>query len=423
LISRQRYWGTPIPIVHCQACGEVPVPADQLPVLLPPMQDFIPDGSGRSPLARVPEFLNTSCPKCGGQAQRETDTMGGFACSSWYYYRFTSPRYDQGPFDPKAMQYWMMPTDAGNPNLNQRTPQKPGVDLYVGGAEHAVMHLLYSRFWTKVMADAGMISFREPFATLKNQGQLMGPDGKRMSKSRGNVITPDSIAETYGADALRVYEMFMAPFEQDVAWSTEGINGARRFVNRVWNLFSKTWDYPTSSSAEVIEPSPNDLALERMLHRTIRKVTERIEGFRFNTMVSSLMEFVNALVDRQHRDHWRTSTYHQALETLLILMAPAIPHLTEEIWQLTNHSDSVHQQPWPAFNPDLARDELAQVPVTVDGKVREVISLPVDAIEEEAHQQAFAQPRVQQFLVDREVHKVVYVAGKILNIVTRPRGR
>jgi leucyl-tRNA synthetase len=416
LISRQRYWGTPIPIVHCPACGEVPVPEEQLPVLLPPMQDFMPDGSGRSPLARVPEFVNAICPKCGRAAQRETDTMGGFACSSWYYYRFTSPHYTLGPFDPESMRYWMLPGE------NDRTTRLPGVDLYVGGAEHAVMHLLYARFWTKVMADAGLVPFREPFAILKNQGQLMGPDGKRMSKSRGNVITPDSMAETYGADALRIYEMFMAPFDQDIAWSTEGINGARRFVNRVWNLYSDTWEKSRINLLDEAGAQPHDPQLEHILNQTIRRVTERIEGFRFNTLVSALMEFVNALSDRQREDTWHTATYSTALDTLLVLLAPEIPHVAEELWQLTGHLGSIHQQPWPAYDPDLASEDLTQLPITVDGKVREVFSIPVDASEVEACQQALAQPRVQPFLVGREVMKVVYVPGKILNIVTRKKG-
>jgi leucyl-tRNA synthetase len=416
LISRQRYWGAPIPIIHCPICGEVPVPEEQLPVLLPPMQDFTPDGSGRSPLARVLEFVNTTCPKCGGAAQRETDTMGGFACSSWYYYRFTSPHYSQGPFDPEAMRYWMFP----EPRSGHTRP--PGVDLYVGGAEHAVMHLLYARFWTKVMADAGLVPFREPFAVLKNQGQLMGPDGKRMSKSRGNVITPDSMAETYGADALRIYEMFMAPFEQDIAWSTEGINGARRFVNRVWNLYAETWEQNIQSQRNVDTKLEDDPQLERLLHKTIRRITERIEDFRFNTMVSTLMEFVNALLDRQQKGTWHTAAYAFALETLLVLLAPAVPHITEELWQLTGHSGSVHQQTWPAFDPELAGEDMTQVPVTVDGKVREVLAIPVDASEAEAREQAITQTHVQQFLEGREVAKVVYVPGKILNIVTRKKG-
>jgi leucyl-tRNA synthetase len=254
LISRQRYWGTPIPIVYCQECGETPLPEEALPVLLPPMADFQPDGSGRSPLARLPEFVHTSCPICGGPAERETDTMGGFACSAWYYLRFTSPHFDQGPFEPAAMRYWMP------------------VDLYVGGAEHAVLHLLYARFWTHVLADAGLVPFREPFQKLLNQGQLMGPDGQRMSKSRGNVITPDSMVETYGADALRAHELFMAPFDQDVAWSVDGISGARRFLNRTWNLFSETYFEGEASSGM-------DADLERKLHQTIRRVSQRIEAF------------------------------------------------------------------------------------------------------------------------------------------------
>jgi leucyl-tRNA synthetase len=300
--------------------------------------------------------------------------------------------------------------------------QPTGVDLYVGGAEHAVMHLLYSRFWTKVMADAGLIPFREPFAVLKNQGQLMGPDGKRMSKSRGNVITPDSIAETYGADALRIYEMFMAPFEQDIAWSTDGINGARRFINRVWNLYSETWEESTRALTVETGKQVKDPELKQLLHKTIRRITERIVGFRFNTMVSTLMEFVNALSDRQQADTWRTVTYNYALETLMVLMAPVIPHISEELWQLTGHLNSVHAQSWPVYDPDLAQEDISQVPVTVDGKVRDVLSISVDAGEAEARQQAFALSRVQPFLEGREVTKVIYIPGKILNIVSRKKG-
>ncbi|RPI33019.1 MAG: leucine--tRNA ligase [Chloroflexota bacterium] len=397
LISRQRYWGAPIPIVHCQDCGEVPVPADQLPVLLPEMDDFKPDGSGRSPLARLPGFVNTTCPACGGPARRETDTMGGFACSSWYFLRFTSPNYDQGPFEPQAMAYWMP------------------VDLYVGGAEHAVLHLLYARFWTKVMADAGLVPFREPFPRLLNQGQLMGPDGQRMSKSRGNVITPDSIVATHGADALRIYEMFMAPFEQDVDWSDEGITGARRFIKRVWALYRDL--YHASGSA-----SDRDPALERLLHKTIRRVSERIEGFRFNTMVSGLMEFTNALVERQQTGGWRTATFRQALETLLRLMAPAAPHVAEELWQLTGHSGSVHRQSWPEWDPEAAQDEIAKIAVQVDGKLRAVIDAPVEAPQAEVEAQAIQalkQDKNRHHLSGREVVRIVYIPGRVLNLVTR----
>ncbi len=394
LISRQRYWGTPIPIVYCDDCGEVPVPEKQLPVLLPRMDDFTPDGSGHSPLARIPEFVNTTCPECKGPARRETDTIGGFACSSWYYLRFTSPHYDQGPFEPEVMRYWMP------------------VDLYVGGAEHAVLHLLYSRFWTKVLADADLVPFREPFTRLLNQGQLLGPDGRRMSKSRGNVINPNEMVNQYGADALRIYELFMAPFDQDTSWNNEGINGARRFLNRVWNLYAET--YFESAQAEIPDPD-----LERLLHKTIRRVTERIEGFRFNTMISTLMGFVNNLVERHRSGNWRTVTFHQALDTLLLLLAPPVPHIAEELWQLTGHKGSVHQQEWPIWDVDLARDEVREIPIQIDGKVRKVIELPVDAMQREAEGKILSQSEVKEWIKDREVEKIYYVPGKIFSIVTR----
>jgi leucyl-tRNA synthetase len=395
LISRQRYWGTPIPIVYCSACGEVPVPVEQLPVLLPEMADFQPDGSGRSPLARVPEFVNTTCPECGGPAQRETDTMGGFACSSWYFLRFTSPRFAEGPFDPDAVRYWMP------------------VDLYVGGAEHAVLHLLYARFWTRVMAGAGLLPFHEPFSRLLNQGQLLGPDEVRMSKSRGNVITPDSMVAAYGADALRVYELFMAPFDQDASWSAAGINGARRFLNKVWGLYSQAYFESAAATGE-------DPELVKALHQTIRRVTERIEDFRFNTMVSALMEFANLLAERHRTGAWRTATFYQSLETLLVLLAPAAPHISEELWQLTGHLGSVHQQSWPRWEAALARAETVQIPVQVDGKVRAVVEVPADAGEPEIKQQALSQAKVRQHLDGREVVKAIYVPGKVFNVVTRP---
>ncbi|HEX9616346.1 MAG TPA: leucine--tRNA ligase [Anaerolineales bacterium] len=394
LISRQRYWGTPIPIVYCEKCGEVPVPEEQLPVLLPEMADFQPDGSGRSPLARLAEFVNTTCPDCGGPARRETDTMGGFACSSWYFLRFTSPHYDQGPFEPQAMRYWMP------------------VDLYVGGAEHAVLHLLYSRFWTHVMADAGLLPFREPFTRLLNQGQLLAPDGLRMSKSRGNVITPDSMVAAYGADALRVYELFMAPFDQDVSWSEEGINGARRFLNRVWGLYSAA----DSEKATVVG---EDRDLARALHKTIRRVSERIEAFRFNTVISALMEFVNLLAERKRSGGGRTASFKQALDTLPVLLAPVAPHIAEELWHQLGHPGSVHLQTWPAWDAALAQEDILQIAVQVDGKVRAVFGIDSDVGEEQVKEQALAHPKVQQHLAGREVVQAIYVPRKVLSFVTR----
>jgi leucyl-tRNA synthetase len=392
LISRQRYWGTPIPIVYCPEHGAVEAPEAELPVRLPYLEDFQPDGSGRSPLARVPEFVETTCPRCGGPARRETDTMGGFACSSWYFLRFTSPGFDAGPFEPQAVRFWMP------------------VDLYVGGAEHAVLHLLYARFWTKVLADAGLLPFREPFARLLNQGQLIAPDGRRMSKSRGNVITPDSMVAAHGADALRVYELFMAPFDQDIQWSAEGIAGSRRFLNRVWALFRET---PAGSSPE----AGRDPELDRLTHQTIHLVTERLETFRFNTAISALMEFANALGAQQRSGGWETASFPFAQETLLVLLAPVAPHIAEELWRRTGHEGSVHQQPWPAWDPALAEPEKLEIAVQVNGRVRAVLVVPAGAGGAEVEALAMAQPKVRQQIGDRPVVKVIYIPGKVLNIV------
>jgi len=392
LISRQRYWGAPIPIIHCPTCGEVPVPEDQLPVLLPAMDNFQPDGSGRSPLARLPEFVNTTCPKCGGAAQRETDTMGGFACSSWYFLRFANPHYHAGPFDPEAVRYWLP------------------VDIYVGGAEHAVLHLLYARFWIKVMFDAGLVEFDEPFSKLLNQGQLMGLDGQRMSKSRGNVITPDSIVAEYGADALRVFVMFMAPFDEDANWSMEGINGARRFLNRLWTLFAETYVPSQAADAE-------DMELERLVHRTIRMATERIETLRFNTLISLLMEFTNQLAERQRQPGWCTRSFHQALETLLLLIAPVAPYIADEIWQRTGHSGSVHQAAWPSWDAELARLDLINVAIQVNGRVRQVLEVPAEMGKDEIIALAQASQRLQPFIAGYQVQRVVYVPGRVVNFV------
>lgn len=392
LISRQRYWGTPIPIVYCDLHGEQPVPFMQLPVLLPPMENFQPDGSGHSPLARLPEFLHTTCPVCGGPARRETDTMGGFACSSWYFLRYASPWSEHEPFERQSAEYWLP------------------VDLYVGGAEHAVLHLLYARFWTRVLADAGLISFREPFAKLLNQGQLLAPDGARMSKSRGNVITPDRMVETYGADALRVYELFMAPFDQDITWSTDGIHGALRFLNRIWTLFADTYTVSHSTSG-------TDPELERWLHRTIRQTSERIESFRFNTMVSALMEFVNLLAQRRRESAWQTGTYHHCLETLLLLLAPVAPFIADELWSQTGHSGSVHAQCWPVWDAELAAEETQEIAVQINGRVRAAIPVEPGASAEAVQQIALSHPKVASWLAGQSVKKIIYIPGKILSIV------
>jgi len=394
LISRQRYWGAPIPIIHCQDCGEVPVPEDQLPVLLPEMEDFQPDGSGRSPLARVPEFVHTTCPECGGPAERETDTMGGFACSSWYFLRFPSPHEDQHPFDPEAVRYWAPP------------------DLYVGGAEHAVLHLMYARFWVKVMYDEGLVPFDEPFPRLVNQGVLHGADGYRMSKSRGNVVTPDEMVESYGADALRLYSMFIAPFDQEVNWNTEGINGTRRFLNKVWRLYSDTDEQSQDAQG-------NDPKLESRLHKLIRDITNRVEEMQFNTMVSDLMEFVNYLGELHRSKRYHSQTYYQALEALILLMAPSAPHIAEELWHQIGHTGSVHHQQWPEWDPALVVDDMVSVAVQVNGKMRIVLQVPSDATKAEVEAVAIEQPQVVKYTDGKKVSQVIYVPGKVLNIVVK----
>lgn len=395
LISRQRYWGTPIPIVYCPECGEVPLPEEDLPLQLPPMEDFAPDGSGRAPLGRVPGFVHTQCPRCAGPARRETDTLGGFACSSWYFLRFTSPDYAAGPFDPERMRYWMP------------------VDLYVGGAEHAVLHLLYARFWTKFLADEGLLSFREPFARLVNQGQLHGIDGYRMSKSRGNVVTPDEMVAAYGADALRLHVMFMAPFENDVDWSVEGLRGTRRFLQRLWSLYAES-DVPDEAFPA------DDQELERALHQTTQAVTERIETFRFNTMVSELMTFSNLLFDRWRAGRWRTSVFQQALTTFLLLLAPAAPYIAEELWRRGGRSGSVHSQEWPHYDQDQLQEEILEIPVQVDGKVRSVLMVSPTWQKERIETLAREDDAVQQALAGRQINRYIHVTGKIVNIVTSP---
>jgi leucyl-tRNA synthetase len=448
LISRQKYWGAPIPIVHCPACGEVPVPDDQLPVPLPAMADFKADGSGRSPLARATDWVRTTCPRCGGRAERETDTMGGFACSSWYFLRFTSPDHDTAPFDPARANYWMP------------------VDQYVGGAEHAVLHLLYARFWTRVMHDAGLVPFREPFQRLRNQGMLVvntphrrssdpnateawipitADEAKtlpadqvdlratKMSKSLRNVITPDEMVAKYGADSLRLYELFMAPFDQEVAWSEEGINGQRRFLGRVWDLVARTW-----IEADGQRFAAADEALARLRHKTVQRVTQDMERFRFNTMVAALMEFANALGERHREGRWRTADFQESVETLVRLLAPAAPFIAEGLWQVTGGfgrgpaatpeagaaaqpfgaAGSVHAQDWPSWDEALTRDEVATVVVQVNGRVRDRIELPVDADEATAVAAALARPRVQEFVAEPGRAKFVYVKGRLLNVVT-----
>jgi leucyl-tRNA synthetase len=393
LISRQRYWGAPIPMIHCAQCGTVPVPDSDLPVLLPHMPDYLPRGDGQSPLANLPGFIHTNCPACGGPAQRETDTMGGFACSSWYFMRFPDREYDQGPFNPAAIRRWLP------------------VDLYVGGAEHAVMHLLYARFWTKVLADAGLIAFREPFPRLRSQGILHAADGKRMSKSRGNVVTPDEVVERHGADALRIYLLFMAPFDRNVNWDEEGISGAERFLQRVWRLCH--WD----RQSEPVDAGQSERsALQRATHKTIQRVTEDIDAFKFNTAVAALMEFVNALW--AHREqHGPTPAFRKAVRQMIRLLAPFAPHIAEELWAHQGKAYSVHQQPWPVYDPSLIVDETISLVIQVNGKVRDRIVVPSCISEEEARTRALESIRAKQHLKGQFPKRIIVVPGKLVNLV------
>ncbi len=396
LISRQRYWGAPIPIVHCEQCGAVPVPQEDLPVLLPHVPDYLPRGDGRSPLANVPEFVDTPCPSCGGPAQRETDTLDGFACSSWYFLRFADREYAEGPFNPEAVRRWLP------------------VDLYVGGAEHAVMHLLYARFWTKVLADAGLIDFREPFPRLASQGILHAADGKRMSKSRGNVVTPDEVVERYGADILRIYLLFMAPFDRNVNWDEEGITGAERFLQRVWRLCQ-------GAKAQGRKGAGRGEALRRTTHKTIRRATEDIETFKFNTAVAAMMEFANTLWSFWEQpssgNEPPSPAFDEAADALILLLAPFAPHIAEELWARRGGAFSVHQQPWPTYDPALTVDEIITLVIQVNGKVRDRIVVPADIGRDEARRRALESERVQRYLAGKPPQKVIVVPGRLINVV------
>ncbi|MFN2226124.1 MAG: leucine--tRNA ligase, partial [Anaerolineae bacterium] len=392
LISRQRYWGAPIPIVHCPRCGPVLVSEDELPVLLPHMPDYLPRGDGRSPLANLPEFVHTTCPECGGPARRETDTMGGFACSSWYFLRFADPWYEQGPFNPDAVRRWLP------------------VDLYVGGAEHAVMHLLYARFWTKVLADAGLISFREPFPRLRSQGIVHAADGKRMSKSAGNVVTPDEVVARYGADVLRIYLLFMAPFDRNVIWDEEGIAGAERFLQRAWRL--------CQTDQRVVEQpnAPAEAQLRRGTHKMVRRVTEEVEAFKFNTAIAAMMELTNTL-SAHLAGHGATPAFSEATGTLILLLAPFAPHVAEELWARRGGAYSVHRQGWPGYDPALAADEMVTLVVQVNGKVRDRFQVPAGITDDQARERALASERVREYLDGRRPGKVIVVPGRLVNVV------
>ncbi len=403
LISRQRYWGVPIPVVYCDNCGVVPVPAEQLPVRLPEIEDYKPTDDGKSPLARDEAFVHTSCPRCGGSGRRETDTMDTFVCSSWYHFRYPSPHDDTAAFDPDAVAYWLP------------------VDMYVGGAEHAVMHLLYARFFCKVLQDAGYVGFGEPYARLRNQGMIQAADGQKMSKSKGNVITPDSVAERYGADSLRIYELFIAPFEQSVAWSDSGVQGCYRFLNRYWNLAVEVLESQGSGVAADEAEVERGRHVLRTLHKAIRKVTNDIETFRFNTAVSALMELQNEVLDvwAGARGALTLAQWREVVSLMTLLLAPLAPHVAEEVWGRLAGGASLLDAAWPVWDEDLAADDVVIVVVQVNGKLRDRLLVPVDAEKDGVVGQAREAANTVRFLEGKQIVKEIYVPGKLVNFVVR----
>ncbi len=393
-ISRQRYWGTPIPIIHTEQ-GELAVAEKDLPVKLPDVNSYAPTATGESPLATIDKFVKVKLAD-GTQGRRETDTMGTFACSSWYFLRFTDPKNTRAAFDQNEVAYWLP------------------VDMYVGGAEHAVMHLLYARFWTKVLHDLGYVPFVEPFQRLRNQGMILAPDGKeKMSKSKGNVITPDQVVAEHGADALRAYEMFISDFEQATPWNTNGLGGTYRWLRKVWDLLLTV----SKNHAPDTSTEPADRELRRVMHKTIKKVSADIEGFRFNTVVSAMMEFTNAITDAQGKVS--AGAFDEARDTLLLLLAPIAPFMAEEIWAREGRGYSIHQQKWPPFDATLAADEMMTLPVMVNGKVRDRIELPVGTPEADVKDAALKLPNVQKHLGGKPPSQVIYVAGKMVSVVVK----
>ncbi|MDQ3159007.1 MAG: leucine--tRNA ligase [bacterium] len=392
LISRQRYWGAPIPIIHCEKCGVVPVPEKDLPVVLPELEKFQPTDDGHSPLANVHEFVNTKCPKCQAQAKRETDTMDGFACSSWYFLRFADPNNSEAAFSKEKAEFWLP------------------VDDYIGGAEHAVMHLLYARFWTKVMFDEGLITFKEPFSSLRNQGMILAPDGLKMSKSKGNTIEPDGLIDQgYGADSIRLMELFVGPYNQSANWSVEGMGGVFRFVQRVWTLVQEFMD------SDAGDKSNKELLVAT--HKTIAKVSDDLENMSFNTAISALMEYVNTLYKIKAEDKYQSKEWKETLEVLLKLLAPFAPHVTEELWDQLGNTDTIHISEWPVHDKKYLVADNVTIVVQVNGKVRASFEMPTDSSEDEVLTKSKADEKVAGYLKGKEIKKVIYVRNKLINLV------
>jgi leucyl-tRNA synthetase len=387
LISRQRYWGPPIPIIHCPTHGAVPVPDDQLPVLLPELEDYVPTATGNSPLARIPEFVETVCPICGEPARRDTDVMDNFVDSAWYYLRYPSTHDDERAWDPELTRKWLP------------------VDTYIGGAEHSVLHLMYARFIAMAMHDLGHLDFEEPFTRFRANG-IITKDGARISKSRGNIINPDEYLDAYGADVFRVYLLFMGPYEAGGDFSDRGIGGVVRFMDRVWRLIT--------SRAETLRANAPRGDARRVMHMTIKRVAEDIEALKYNTAIAALMEYVRALESAQ------TTTRAEA-QALLQLLAPFAPFVTEELWEHIAGGESIHARLWPEFDPQALTQATVEILVQVDGRLRDHVRIPSDADEEVARDAALASEKVQRAMADSPALGVKYVPRRLINIVTKAR--
>ncbi len=387
-ISRQRYWGCPIPMIYCEKCGWQPVKEKDLPVLLPDLKDFKPRKDGKAPLYSNKKFLETKCPRCGAKAERETETMDTFVCSSWYYLRYTDPKNKKRFADSSKVKAWLP------------------VDLYIGGREHAVGHLLYARFITKVLKDLDYLHFNEPFLRLKHQGLILGPDGYKMSKSRGNVISPEEMIEKYGADALRIYELFIGPFEENIAWSEKGIEGCYRFLKRVWRIFS------TKKITEKVK----DFELEKLIHKAIKKVSEDIEDFKFNTAISTLMVLSKELEKKE-------KISKKNLEIFLLLLSPFAPHLSEELFQKIKGKKSfkkkfsIFSQKWPSYKEKYIREKEIIFLIQINGKLRDKMKLPAGLSQKEIEKLAISREKVQKWIEDKKIKKVIFIPNKLINIV------
>lgn len=383
VFSRQRYWGEPIPLIYCEKCGWVPVPEEELPVVLPEVESYEPTDTGESPLANIREWVETTCPKCGGKGERETDTMPQWAGSSWYFLRYTDPHNDKELASKENLDYWLP------------------IDWYNGGMEHTTLHLLYSRFWHKFLYDCGVVPTPEPYQKRTSHGMILGENSEKMSKSRGNVVNPDEIIEEYGADTLRVYEMFIGDFEKSVPWSQNGIKGCRRFLDRVWKLQSILTDGDAFSKE-----------LETSIHKTIKKVSEDFENLKFNTAIATLMSLLNEFNDR--------GQIHRAeFKTFLMLLNPIAPHITEELWQINGYKGMIAEQSWPQWDEEKTKDAMIEIAVQVNGKVRGAIVIPAEASQEDVKKKALEDEKILYFIQGKNIVKEIYVPGKIYNIVVK----